>query len=438
MSSSKKIIFLIITAGVVVRIFLFIHFLKEPQFFYDDDSYNYTQVAENLRLGNGFSWHKEAPFKPEGFRTPAYPLFLLGHRVVFGSYNSALITQILLIAITAYLIYVIARDFANRPKTGLLTAALVLFSPFSLMVSLNFLTQTLFTFILTLAVWTWLKFLKTSLNKYFFYSAILLPLSALIRPIAFLILIPFFASFFVHAFLNKNPNFSWQRGVRLLCMAITLFIIILSPWLLRNYRVFNSFSLSTIKYYQLYFYDLPPIYGRAKGITNQEASQILTEEFHNITGIADRSSTHEYARDFAYSKLLKERFLRYLAQMPGAALITRLDFMFKFFIRDGIRYWIHYYTNGSINGLLLIPVILERGFLFLVFVGMLIFTVQSFLIKNRNTFPFFSLLFLVILYFGFLTGIMASAGLRFPVEPLFLLLGLSGLDMARKWTFDTL
>jgi len=41
-------------------------------------------------------------------------------------------------------------------------------------------------------------------------------------------------------------------------------------------------------------------------------------------------------------------------------------------------------------------------------------------------------LFFLLFYFSFLTGIMASAGFRFPVEPFFLLVGLNGIKRYAK------
>lgn len=427
MANHKKTIFLIIAAGIIVRLFLFFYFLEENKFFYDDDSFGYIELAENMRLGNGFSNPAD---KPDGFRTPLYPLFLLSHRIIFGSYLPALITQILLIGVTAYLIFIIAKDFMNRSDIGLIAAAAFLFSPFSLMVSLNFLTQTLFTVILTTAVLMWLKFLKTSQDKYFVYSIVLFAISALTRPIAFLILAPILASLFIYIFLTRDSHFSRRRILMLLLVAIILFTSVMSPWLLRNYLTFGSFSLSTVTYYQLYFYDLPHIYGRHQGISFQESFNLLEKNINEISG---QTINHEYARDFAYSNLLKERFIHYLIQMPDTTIITRAELVFKFFIRDGIRYWIHYYQNNNDTaGLWLISVIIERIFLFALFIGMVIAIIYGILSRNENAAIFLNVLFMVILYFAFLTGIMASAGLRFPIEPLFLLLGLSGIDLAIK------
>ena len=88
--------------------------------------------------------------------------------------------------------------------------------------------------------------------------------------------------------------------------------------------------------------------------------------------------------------------------MPGTVVLTRIELMFKFFIRDGIRYWIHYYTNRPLSGSLLIPIILERSYLFLIFIGMIIFTVQNIFSRNKDT-VFFYVLFLTIFYFAFLS-----------------------------------
>lgn len=420
---SDKTILIILLAGLAVRFFLFAHFFKEPGFFYDDDSSGYIQIAENVRLGNGFSWYNASPFKPDGFRTPLYPLFLLSHRVIFGSYIPTLATQILLAAAIAYLTYVISRDFMNRPGIGLVAASIFLFTPFSVMVSINFLTQTLFTFVLTSAILMWLKFLKKSDNKYFIYAAILFPLSALIRPIAFLILVPLFLSLFAYVYLSRDERFSLRRILTLITIAIIIFIGTLSPWLIRNYRVFNTFSLSTIKYYQLYFYDLEYIYSRNKEIPIQSASQILETDINRISG---QTNNHEYARDFTYSKLLKQRFIYYISEMPYTAIITRIELMFKFFIRDGIRYWIHYYGKST-QGLWLIPVITERIILFGIFMGMILSFIHGVISHNKYMPIFLNVAFFVLIYFAALTGVMASAGLRFPIEPLFLLLGTNGI-----------
>lgn len=420
----NKILILIIVFGVVIRLLLFFHFLDTPNFFYDDDSAGYIQIAENVRLGHGFSLDSVPPFGPDPFRTPAYPLFLLFHRITLGSYYPALLTQILMVAAIAYMVYLIARDFLGRPVVGLISAALFLAAPFSIMVTLRFLTQTLFTFFLMLAVLFWLKYLKTAKMNYFVWAMIFLPICALVRPIAFLIVIPFFMSLITYKMLTKDIRFEWKKIALLFVGAVIIFVGILSPWLTRNYRVFGSFSLSTITNFQLYFYDLPYIYAHNKGIAVGDASKILEQDFHNLTG---QTTTHVYTQQFSYSKLIKQRLFYYLAQMPGAAVITRVELMFKFFVRDGIRYWLHFYDQ-ELGGWALVSVIVEKSILFIIFLSMIISVFHGFMSRNKEEILYINVLFWVLLYFAFLTGVMASAGLRFPVEAIFILTGVAGIN----------
>ncbi|MBI2053857.1 MAG: hypothetical protein HYT36_00785 [Candidatus Staskawiczbacteria bacterium] len=56
MNKSKKTIYIILLVGLLARLFLFFNFLDSPAFFYDDDSFDYVQLAENLRVNRIFSW----------------------------------------------------------------------------------------------------------------------------------------------------------------------------------------------------------------------------------------------------------------------------------------------------------------------------------------------------------------------------------------------
>ena len=142
----KKILWFILLAGLLVRVGLWFYFTEHrPDFFMDDDSAGYLQLAENMRLGRGFSWQASEPFEPHSFRTPGYPAFLLVMRTASGHYEAALIAQIFLVTAVAGLIFLIAREL-GRPKLGLWAAGIFLFMPFSVMVSLRYLTQPLFTF----------------------------------------------------------------------------------------------------------------------------------------------------------------------------------------------------------------------------------------------------------------------------------------------------
>lgn len=408
MKSNRKIIYLILLASLLLRLFLFFIFLDNQGFFYDDDSFGYIQLAENLKEGRGFSWEKEEPFTPNSFRTPIYPFFLLLHKVIFGNYFSALITQSALVVASAYILFLLAESLGIK-RIGEIGAAIFLFMPFSIMVSLQFLTQPLFLFTLMLAVWLWHLFLKSGQNKYFLYVLFLLPALALIRPIAIFIYIPFLISFFYNQwFLSKN------RFIYKSLFLVFIFFLILLPWMARNFRLFGEFSLSSIGPYQLYFYDAPAVYSFNHNASYAEAREFLENKINEHT---QASSFKEYFT-YDHSDILKEKAKEVMLESPVGFLAVRSILGFKFFVRDGIRYWLDEVRFSF--------VLAERIFLFTVFMGMT-WSLAMLFRKNYKDKAELSFFMLVIFYFAVLSGAVSSAGLRFVVEPLIILTGLFGL-----------
>ncbi len=81
------------------------------------------------------------------------------------------------------------------------------------------------------------------IKYYIVFCGLLLGLATLTRPIAFYI-----SLIFMFIIYYKN-----RRGAGLIYALFFLFVffVTISPWIMRNYYVFNSFSLSTVGYYNL-------------------------------------------------------------------------------------------------------------------------------------------------------------------------------------------
>ena len=450
--SNNRVLFFILIAGLSARLFLIVFFQGHDLLFYDADSHEYMALAENIRLGHGFSWDSAEPYRPNSFRTPMYPAFIFLARYLFGHYEAALIIQAILIFLSGYLLYLIGSQCLKNKKIALWSVGIFLFMPFSLNVSVKFLTQTMFMFILILAIWSWIKFLKSlpadrhgQSKNYFLLTSFLLPILALTRPIAQYIPAVFIFSLAYAVYLKryaergqvpskKVPDpFNFLRSVGFM---VAIFFIVLSPWLVRNFRSFGVFELSSIVPYQLYFYELPDTYAMAKGISYQEAGNILRKEMDDYS----KADNFSYYMEFGSRDVLLERSYYYLSQYPLYTIASRIKNSAKFFLRDGIRYWyndfnrdgrtdVDVYKIVTLNEKSLFPylVVVERLFLAILFVGML---ASVFYLFKENVAARSLLAFLLILlvYFSFITGAMASAGLRFPVEPIFILVGLNGLS----------
>ncbi|OGN30014.1 MAG: hypothetical protein A3A33_01675 [Candidatus Yanofskybacteria bacterium RIFCSPLOWO2_01_FULL_49_25] len=417
--STKRLLFIILAAGFVFRIVLFGIFHNNEIFVIENDSTGYLTLAENLRLGNGFSQQTVAPFAPDPFRTPGYPVFLLINRVLTGTYQSAILVQGILVVLTAWLVALIGFRMGYR-RVAVGAALIFLCMPFSLMDSLKYLMQPVFSFTLILAVWWWLNYAENKKKPYLWGVALLLPLAALQRPIA--IWLP--AVFLIGLALMewRNSSFAWRSWIKTAAIVIGVFAVVLAPWCYRNYREFGSYSLSSIRAFQLYFYDVPPVLALARHSSYSDARDFLERDIKNYLTI---SNPTEY-QNFNSAPILNERSLFYIKQYPLAAATSRIPLLVSFFTRDGIRYWFQYFNPAAISAnslVFLAAVIAERLVLAFITLGFIIASIQFFRRKNHAS---VGMIIVVIAYFAVLSGGVSSAGLRIVVEPLIILTGFIG------------
>lgn len=414
------IIVAVIAIGFAARLLILWAFLEyDPEFIYDNDSYGYVSLAENLAAGNGFAWDTGMPFTPDSFRVPVYPVFLLIHKFLFGSYIPAIFTQIALSILIGIVILKIADRYLTT-KAGVIALIAFLFMPFSLLVSGRYITQIVYTALAVGAVWFWLEYLSSHSKRSRLLTAILIPLTALTRPISIFFTAPFIASLGLAWFWKKIDA---KKALFSSAVLIGVFLVIISPWLYRNYQVFGLPYLSSITAVQLYFYDAPAIYATAQKIGYEEARAALNTHIEKITGLNVHENPIPYTELSELTPIMKHEGLRFALADPLALFQTRAVQFSKFFTRDGIRYWIERYNIDTYSGWALIPIIAERAILALFTIGFFWFAVREFFRKNLIG----TTLVLIVMYYAVLSGVMSSAGLRFPSEPLFLLVGSAGI-----------
>ncbi len=402
----------ILILGLLFRVALFFVFHNNAEFTMDDDSGGYLTLAENIRLGNGFSLAVVPPYAPNTFRTPGYPIFLAFHRMITGTYQTALVTQSVLVVISAWIIARIGLLLGHR-RAGLWAVGMFLFMPFSIMVSLRYLTQPLFAFLLMLALWWWLLFITTQRTRFLYGTAILLPFIALVRPIAIWLPVPFLLGLL--AAWWRMGTLSVRTWLRTAVVTITAFMIIVAPWCYRNYTQIGDYTLSSLRAFQFYYYDLPPVLALVRHTSYDQARAFLEKEIRPYLV----SKPDEYAS----AAILSEHSIRYIKKYPEAALLSRFPLLMNFFVRDGIRYWFEYWEGDALNKKstpFLIAVVLERIVLAL-FTCAAAVTLIKFL-RRKNS-ALWGVIMLVIAYFALLSGGVSSAGFRFPVEGLILLAG---------------
>lgn len=428
------LILALFTLASLIRIVFFFYFLENDQdFFYDGDSSGYTGPALNMLLGNGFAVSEHPPYQLESFRTPGYPVFLFLHLALFGNFIPALFTQIFLTLLSAFIALKISDEYF-RFEWGIIASALFLYAPFSIMASLQFTPGALFSTLLVASVWFLLRYLKTNQLAFLYTAAILLPLSAYVRPIALFILAPVsFALIMAWAW----KQISLKRLLRVVAVLLFVFAAAVSPWFLRNYSVFGYFSFSSLPVYQLYFFEDVAFHAIANKKSFAESRTFFENHISEVTGKDYETYRRKYIEFSALTPQLSEEAFKFAGLYPAAVIEARLQQFGDFFIRDGIRYWFERLDAraSSIKGFALslyeVGAFSEhRGTIFFEQMCNLVIALGGFLALalgfRRKSVPLVFLGFLV-LYFALLSGVASSASYRYQAEPLLSLLGVIGI-----------
>jgi len=198
------------------------------------------QIAQNLIRGSGYafdfySYRIEAPLK--AFIPPLYPILV--YFVLRWASEPAIalgLAQALIGGLMAVLMYLPIREFSNR-STALLSASLTAIYPVFLVQAARPLPTTLVGFLIT-AVMTTTVFLQRRGYGCSLALGLALGLAALART-TMLGLIPIVI---LWLWLNR-PNVS--RPWRKLAITLVVTALVISPWLIRNYFVFEKWVFST-------------------------------------------------------------------------------------------------------------------------------------------------------------------------------------------------
>ena len=205
------------------------------------DAGAYDQIAINIRDGFGFREERAGniEFDTSIIRVgPAYEFFLAGVYALFGHrYEAAWILQAFLHALTAYLLYLIARRVFPEEgrKIGLIAAALFGLHPDLIEISALLMTETFYLFLIVLALWWFVRVSEDPRAwRYTLFLSFSLALAVLSRP-PVLLFIP--VILWLYAARRQ-----YARGAAFL----TLLIAFLAPWSIRNFAVYRQFIPTTL------------------------------------------------------------------------------------------------------------------------------------------------------------------------------------------------
>jgi len=189
-------------------------------------------IVENLLAGNGYSIDG---VNPDLFIFPVYPFFLAFLRLLHISFSYAKIVQCFIGALICLVIYRIGKRIFNE-KIGLLAGFLWSIYPYSIVHSKALEDSTLMTLFVNLTILITIIFME----KRDFLNAMLLGLICgltMMTRNTFVAFVPFLFIWLVYYLGLKHWNY--------LVVFVMSMLIIIMPWVIRNYIYTGNIALST-------------------------------------------------------------------------------------------------------------------------------------------------------------------------------------------------
>jgi 4-amino-4-deoxy-L-arabinose transferase-like glycosyltransferase len=242
-ASNKQLLTLILVAAVLIRIPIAIYMGDQITVLPGiQDQVSYDALARSLLDGRGYSFmEKWYPFTPANTPTAhwsfIYPLYLAGIYAVTGYHPllARLVQGVVSGALICLLVYLIGRRVADE-VTGLVSASLAAVYGYFIYYNVALMTETFFIVLVLLALYLSMELKEKPTLTRWLLLGLVLGIASLLRQ-TILLFVPFLILWLFWE-LKKDGIRWWYFTV-----PIIIIILLIAPWTLRNYSVYNKFLL---------------------------------------------------------------------------------------------------------------------------------------------------------------------------------------------------
>ncbi len=266
--ASALLVLLICAAFLRFMPFALHHF--QAEFIKTADSQRYLDLSDSLAKGHfnlpGSLELLENPWPYELFRTPGYPVFLLGIKSINRNYLPGLFgVQIILDLIFIIICFMLARRWAGA-RAGIVAAFFATVDVSHIAHCNLIMSDILCTTLLSLAFWHLLVGRSWPVSA-LMMNALLLSLAFLVRPLS----LPLVGLFAVYLLFQKV---AWAKVLLFVLLAIAIPF----SWLVRNHQLSGDWILSSAYEFNLNIVMASKLKAYAEGISRQDAEAVLTLE----------------------------------------------------------------------------------------------------------------------------------------------------------------
>lgn len=402
------------------------------------DEVTYELTADNLASGRGFSLpDTSGVLKPTMWREPAYPVFLSSLYILFGhSFKLVFFLQKVLLAFIVLIVYLIALNILehkHRHIIAFLSAVLTAINLDLIYYSDLIMSETLFIFLLMSSTYLFIKALKSKRIILFALAGLLFGLSSLCRAVTSL--------YFIVAILLI---IYFCKGIKLRYLLIFLifYFSIITPWIARNYILFNTPSISSrmgpvlwIRTRKLDYENFDDLYKRIVFIFSKKLGEKIYPEYTTDYDYIFDKEVHDYIKYYEdlRKKLSEEEADKISVKYAFARIIKHpvkyvLTGIFEFINLNAFSVNA-VFLNGIKSGILSISLRIVYKSLFLIAIPLFFMGLFS-IRRYRLLLVLFSLIIYLNLFYSLFFGAGGCSGKRYvlPVVPFYLIFVLLGLE----------
>lgn len=425
---------LLLAVGIALAIRLAFFVAAEP--------WNAEALASDILVADAAGYHKlglqfKDSFSFDDFgalRTPAYPLYLAASYAVSGNAVwLALLLQAVVDVGTVAIVFFIAWSLFKRTNVAVLASILYAVSFVAASGSTRLGTDTLFAAVLALSVLVYIRAVQNKGRwRLFVLVGLLLGLASLLRPVGQYVPVLFVLGLIIHA-----RGYRWKIASSAAMLAA--FLIVISPWQVRNLVTFGQYSLSNNTGFVLFNWHAAMALANAEGITIEEARFRLGAQ--DILSISN---------PFERERVERSKALQYMRGHPVTYLrahVRGIGYMFGGNAKDEIVYDLRRQDPPIARTLLantesLSSRVIEelkassREFFVLPILGVKLlleyggFVVGIIVLARRRELVIVVVLLGIMAYFSIATGVVGDMRFRLPIIPLYLSVSALGLFIA--------
>jgi 4-amino-4-deoxy-L-arabinose transferase-like glycosyltransferase len=205
------------------------------------DAQGYHALAQNLLAGRGFTLNSAPPFVPDAVRTPLYPMLVAAVYALVGPGPAAVAQlQALLDALTALVIVDVTRRLSGWRCWAWAAGLLYALNPTAWRFSNELLTEILLAAVLAWLLWAFVRYAHGRRARWLALAAVLSAIALLIKPNV--VLLPALLALAVG--LLPAGREGGRPRLQAALVVLALAVALAFPWLLRNRLVFGRWLFS--------------------------------------------------------------------------------------------------------------------------------------------------------------------------------------------------